>query len=75
MKEGGSIEFTKKAKNAVHRIVVSAQSYDPMLAGEIPIDDGVVVTDGFTLLHSPKSFGEVRCLCSNYFQVGGGIAR
>jgi len=42
-----------------------------MLAGEIPVSNGVILTDGFILLHNPESFGERRCLCSNYIHVGG----
>ena len=42
-----------------------------MLAGEIPVDGGVVVTDGQTLLFSPVSFGLPACLSLSSAKVGG----
>ena len=51
-------------------MITSAQNFDPMLAGEIPVEDGVIITDGVTLLHSPESFGEDRCLSTDYDRLG-----
>lgn len=53
--------FTKKCLRAVHRIILNGRSHDAMLSGEIPCEHGVLLTDGFILLHSPESFGGGCC--------------
>jgi len=65
------MKMTKKCISAANKIIMAEKSYDAMLAGEIPVDNGVVLTDGLSLVFSPMSFGLSRCLSDNYDLVGG----
>lgn len=65
------MNLTKKKISAAHRIIVRARSFDTMLAGEIPTDNGVIVTDGIVTAFSPVSFGEPRCLTNDPVCAGG----
>ena len=65
------MKITKKCVAAANKIVMAAKSYDAMLAGEIPVDGGVILTDGLSLVFSPVSFALSKCLSDNYELVGG----
>ena len=65
------MNLTKKKIGAAHRIIARARSFNTMLAGEIPADNGVIVTDGIVTAFSPVSFGEPRCLTNDPVCAGG----
>lgn len=52
---------TKRMIAAADKIAKSALCFDISLAGEIPVDNGVLLTDGLALVYSPQSFGLTKC--------------
>lgn len=60
-KAGGYTKITKKRAAAVDRIIQDGRSIDAMLSGEIPTSDGIVITDGFVLVHSATEIGRKAC--------------
>ena len=56
------MKLTKKTITAAHKIVMRARNFNTMLAGEIPTENGIIITDGILTVHSPVSFGEPSCM-------------
>lgn len=53
------MELTKKQVAAIERVICSCAS-DPRhreMAGEAPVSDGIIITDGAVLIHAPESLG------------------
>ena len=67
------MKLTKKTIAAAHKIVMRARSFDTMLSGEIPTENGVIITDGILTVHSPVSFGEPQCMHRNPVCAGGNL--
>ena len=51
------MKITKRVLAAIDRILLDSRSIDPKIDGQIQTDEGVAVTNGFVLVHSPVDFG------------------
>lgn len=62
--------YTNKQIKAIRKIIRNAGSFNPMLAGEIPTNQGVVLTDGIIVVRNHSSFGEDVCASDTRERIG-----